>query len=108
MDAVAARSVVNVVNAVNVASVGNALNAATGAREAPGKAAKARKVGNSVHAAVSADRAARKRLKARQQPRRRVRIGPAAATVANVVIDRNALSAQSARTSHPSTRAPGW
>jgi hypothetical protein len=60
---------------------------------------------------VSADRAATNRLKARQRPRQRVRIGPAAVTVvtvANVVIDRNALSAASARTSHPSTRAPGW
>ena len=98
-------------DAAAVPNAGNAVNAGnveTGAREAPGKAAKARKVGNSVRAAVSADRAATKRLKARQRPRQRVRIGPAAVTVANVVIDRNALSAQSARTSHPSTRAPGW
>jgi hypothetical protein len=80
-------------------------NAETGAREAPGKAEKAGKAGNSVHAAASADHAVTKRLKARQPPRRRVRSVPAAA---NVVIDRNALTAQSARTSHPSTRAPGW
>ena len=89
----------------NAGNAGNAVNVETGAREAPGKAAKAEKAGNSVHAAASADHAATKRLKARQPPRRRVRSVPAEVIV---VIGRNAATVQSATPSHPSTRAPDW